>query len=141
LAENLLAAAPTLNILATSRQPLGATGEQRLVLGPFAVPDEAPAANARSSAAVALFAQRAAEVAPPFTITPENERTVARLCRRLDGIPLGIELAAVRLREMPLEEILDRIEDRFDLLYQETSAARHRTLRAAMQWSYQLCTA
>ena len=139
LAPLLLAAAPGLRILATSRAPLGAPDEHSLLISPLELPADDAAADAAD--AVTLFVDRARAVVPGFTLTPDNTRAVAELCRRLDGIPLALELAAVRLRGMPVEEILARLSDRFSVLGSaRTATGRHRTLRAAVDWSYELCT-
>jgi predicted ATPase/DNA-binding CsgD family transcriptional regulator len=139
LAEALLRAAPRLRILATSREPLDVGGEQALLISPFEVPgsDEAAA----SSDSVALFADRAEAILPGFTLTDANQQQVVQLCRRLDGIPLALELAAVRLRTMSIEQIVARLDDRFLLLGSaRRSENRHQTLRAAVDWSHELCT-
>jgi non-specific serine/threonine protein kinase len=139
LAPSLLAAAPGLRILATSRAPLGAPDEHSLLISPLELPADDAAAAAAD--AVTLFVDRARAVVPGFTLTPHNTRAVAELCRRLDGIPLALELAAVRLRGMPVEEILARLSDRFSVLGSaRTATGRHRSLRAAVDWSYELCT-
>ena len=140
LAALLLATAPGLRILATSRSPLDVPEEHTVLVTPLDLPatDDAAAAHAD---AVTLFVDRARAAAPDFWLTQENTRAVAELCRRLDGIPLALELAAVRLRGMPVEEILARVSDRFRVLgTARTSTDRHRTLRAAVSWSYELCT-
>ena len=140
LAALLLPAVPGLRILATSRSPLGLPDEHSLLITPLELPaaDDATAAHAD---AVTLFVDRAQVAVPDFALTPENTPAVAELCRRLDGIPLAIELAAVRLRGMPVGEILARLSDRFRVLgAARTSTDRHRTLRAAVSWSYELCT-
>jgi predicted ATPase/DNA-binding CsgD family transcriptional regulator len=140
LAEALLGAAPRLRILATSREPLDVRGEQALLISPLEVPDSDEAA-ARSDA-VALFADRAEAMMPGFTLTAANQQPVVQLCRRLDGIPLALELAAVRLRAMSIEQIVARLDDRFLLLGTiRSSEDRHQTLRAAIGWSHELCTA
>ena len=110
-----------------------------LLIGPLELPaDDASAARAD---AVSLFVDRAHAAVPDFALTPENTPAVAELCRRLDGIPLALELAAVRLRGMPVEDILGGLSDRFRALGStRTSTARHRTLRATVSWSYELCT-
>ena len=125
LAETLLHACPRLRVLATSREPLGVPGE---VLHPVDALAERDA--------VALFADRAAAVRPGFTVTPE----VAVICRRLDGQPLPIELAAARLRTLTPAEILERLDDRFRLLTSgaRTALPRHQTLRAVVDWSWDL---
>jgi non-specific serine/threonine protein kinase len=139
LAALLLATAPRLRILATSRAPLAAPGEHSLLIGPLELPaDDASAARAD---AVSLFVDRAHAAVPDFTLTPQNTPAVAELCRRLDGMPLALELAAVRLRGMPVEEILGRLSDRFRALgTARTAIERHRTLRATVSWSHELCT-
>ena len=139
LAALLLAAAPRLRILATSRATLDAPGEQSLLIGPLELP--ADDASAASTDAVSLFVDRAQAAVPDFALTPQNTPAVAELCRRLDGMPLALELAAVRLRGMPAEEILRRLNDRFRALgTARTATERHRTLRAAVAWSHELCT-
>ena len=139
LTARLLAAAPRLRILATSRAALDAPGEHSLLIGPLALP--ADDASAASADAVSLFVDRAHAAAPDFALTPQNTPAVAELCRRLDGMPLALELAAVRLRGMPVEEVLGRLSDRFRALgTARTATARHRTLRATVLWSHELCT-
>jgi predicted ATPase/DNA-binding CsgD family transcriptional regulator len=139
LAALLLPAAPGLRILATSRAPLGLPDEHSLLVTPLELPaDDATAAYCD---AVTLFVDRAQAAVPGFALTPENTPAVAELCYRLDGIPLALELAAVRLRVMPVEEILTRLSDRFRVLgTTRTATDRHRTLRAAVSWSYELCS-
>jgi non-specific serine/threonine protein kinase len=139
LSEVLLRAAPRLKILATSREPLDLMGEQALVISPLDVPD--PGASAAGSESVALFLDRAEAMAPGFALTPANEQAVAQVCRGVDGIPLALELAAVRLRTMSIEQVVAHIEDRFRFLGTTRSTMnRHQTLRAAIDWSYELCT-
>jgi len=149
LAQALLAAAPGLHVLATSRELLGNLYEQAVLIGPLGLPPEpdhsgATAADWLAAAefdAVALFVDRARAAVPGFALTERDASTVIELCRRLDGIPLALELAAVRLRAMPVAEILTRLTPRFSVLgISRTTTARHRTLRAAITWSYDLCT-
>jgi predicted ATPase/DNA-binding CsgD family transcriptional regulator len=142
LAKMLLEAAPGLRILATSREPLGLAGEHALLIAPLEVPAEwSAAAGEGASDAIALFADRARAAMEGFALTSENAAAVVQLCRRLDGIPLALELAAVRVRSMPAEEILARLDDRFRILgTARTNTGRHRTLRSAVSWSYDLCT-
>jgi predicted ATPase/DNA-binding CsgD family transcriptional regulator len=144
LARTLLAAAPGLRILATSREPLGVPAEQALLISPLELPApgwSSPVYAAARSDAVALFVDRAQAAVPGFALSTANTVTVAELCRRLDGIPLALELAAVRLRGMPADEILTRLTDRFRILgAARTATGRHRTLGAAIAWSYDLCT-
>ena len=138
LADLLLRDAPGVSILATSRQPLDVPGEHTLVIPPLPVEPE----EADGGGAVALFAQRAAAVLPGFALTEANRGDVLALCGRLDGIPLAIELATVRLRAIPLERLAARLEDRFRLLTggRRTALPRHQTLRTTIGWSHELCT-
>ncbi|HEY7107504.1 MAG TPA: adenylate/guanylate cyclase domain-containing protein [Acidimicrobiia bacterium] len=136
-----LAAGPGVRVLATSREPLSVEGELVYVLGPLAVPDPGgdPAAIAEADA-VRVFAQRAAAARPGFAVTEENAAAIAELCRRLDGIPLALELAAARVTAMTPSEILQRIGERFRLLKggPRTGSPRHQTLLSAIDWSYSL---
>jgi non-specific serine/threonine protein kinase len=154
LASALLAGCPDLRILATTREPLGVPGEQVVLISPLEVfaerdtPARGPAdvsaddlAAIGRSEAVELFLDRARAIVPGYALTTGNADAVARLCRKLDGIPLAIELAAVRLRSMSANEIAGRLDDRFRILgTARTLTGRHRTLRAAVQWSHELCT-
>jgi non-specific serine/threonine protein kinase len=131
-ADTVLRAVPGVTVLATSRQPLDAPGEHAFPVLPLPVePDAAE-----------LFAQRAAAVVPGFTVTAKNRAEVVRLCRRLDGIPLAIELAAVRLRALPLAELAVQLESgpRLLTVSRRGTSPRHQTLHAAVEWSYRLCT-
>jgi len=141
LVTMLLRETAGVTVLATSRQPLDAVGEHICQIPPLPVP-ELGSQDAGHEDAVELFAQRAAAVVSGFGITDDNRDDVIRLCRRLDGIPLAIELATVRLRAVPLKQLAGRIDDRFRLLTGERRAAlpHHRTLRTATQWSYELCS-
>ena len=132
LVAELLRRAPALRVLAVGRRPLGITGEALLPLAPL------PA----GTDAVDLFAERAAEVLPGFAVTETNAVSVAELCTRLDGLPLALELAAVRLRALSVEQVLHRLDDRFRLLTggDPSAPARHRALRTAIGWSHELCT-
>jgi predicted ATPase/DNA-binding CsgD family transcriptional regulator len=146
LVSALLPAAPGLRVLATSREYLGIPDEYALAIAPLDLPR--PADDAREDEvsmgaydAVALFVDRAQAAMPEFTLTPENAGVVAELCRRLDGIPLALELAAVRLRSMSPDEILERLDSGFAILgTARTNVDRHRTLQSAVDWSYGLCT-
>src|SRR3979490_1527032 len=144
LVAELLPAAPGLRVLATSREPLGIIAEQVCPVPPLSLPPEVSsrAGGGQRYEALALFGQRAAAVVPGFALNEGNMVAVARLCQRLDGLPLGIELAAVRLRVLSVEDILARLDDRFRLLTTGNRAApeRHQTLRAAFEWSFELCT-
>ncbi|MFC7362499.1 ATP-binding protein [Nocardioides astragali] len=143
LASKLLAAAPGLRILATSRHVLGVEGEQILVVPPLSTPDaQVRAGDATHYDSVSLFLDRAAAVAPDFELADGNRDAVVELCRRLDGIPLAIELAAVWLRTLSPVQILDRLEDRFRLLTtgRRAAPARQQALDATIGWSYELCS-
>ena len=140
LGDHLLAACPTLRILATSREPLQIAGERHYRVAPLALPDtdRLPDLDTLARApAVQLFVARAQAVAPDFRLTRENAPLVARICERLDGIPLALELAAARARVLPIRQILDRLDDVFRLLIGGSRAGptRQQTLRAALDWS------
>src|SRR5262245_18944158 len=138
-AEPLLQACPEVAVLATSRAPLGVAGETDWRVPPLSLPGEEGEGLA-DSVAVALFVERAGKVSPGFVLTDENVASVARLCRELDGIPLAIELAAARLRMLTTEQISTGLSDRFRLLTggPRTALERHQTLRASVDWSYEL---
>jgi non-specific serine/threonine protein kinase len=144
LVPDLLAACPGLTVLATSRAPLRVSGEQEYPVPPLALPDAAETAPASltENEAVRLFVERARAVRPDFVVTDQNARAVAEVCRRLDGLPLALELAAARVRVLGVEELLARLEDRFRLLTggSRTALERHQTLQAAVDWSYDLLT-
>ncbi|MER7014950.1 BTAD domain-containing putative transcriptional regulator [Saccharopolyspora sp. NPDC000359] len=139
-AQEVLSCSPQLQVLATSREPLAVAGERLLPVGPLELPESVDVA--RESAAVRLFADRAAAARPGFTLDEGNTGDVVEICRRLDGMPLAIELAAARLRAMSARQIADRLDDRFRLLTNgnRTSMPRHRTLRAVVEWSWDLLT-
>jgi len=144
-ADMLLRAAPDLRIVATSRQAFGIAGEHVHQVGTLPVPDfnaKPATVGATTYPALTLFADRAAAVAPGFTINPENEGAVIRLCQRLEGIPLAIELATVRLRVLTVDELSKRLESRLEVLTtgNRTAPARQQTLAATLDWSYDLCT-
>jgi len=145
LTETLLRSCPQLTVMATSREPLGIPGESVLRVPPLAVPDlrhhEPSSRGMPQYDAVRLFAERASTAVPTFEITDDNRMAVARICQRLDGLPLPIELAAVRLRALSAEQILDRLTDRFQLLTSggRTAPSRQQTLRLSISWSYDLC--
>jgi predicted ATPase/tetratricopeptide (TPR) repeat protein len=142
LVDVLRQGAAELRVLVTSRQPLNSSGEHTLSITPLPVPesDDEPFGGAYD--AVVLFAERAAAVVPGFAVTEDNWAAVAAVCRRLDGIPLAIELAVVRLRALSLEQMVSLLDDRFRLLTSGTRSAlpRHQTLRTAIGWSHELCT-
>lgn len=141
--EDLLRACSGLTVLATSREPLGFTGEVTFRLPSLAAPTDAAPSTAtalRAFDAVELFAQRAVRANPSFVIDDETAPTVAEICRRLDGMPLAIELAAARVRVLTPTQILDGLRDRFRLLTGggRTAVPRHQTLQASVDWSYAL---
>ncbi|MEC3952631.1 BTAD domain-containing putative transcriptional regulator [Nocardia sp. CDC153] len=139
LLADLLARCPNLTVLATSREPLGMHGETLFPVAPLAAPAPGAApAEALGSAAVHLFLDRARSVRPGFTVTGENYETIAAICRRLDGIPLALELAAARIHTLTPAQILTRLDDRFRLLAgNRAAAARHRSLYTAIEWSWE----
>ena len=143
LADILLNAAPNLKILASSREALGVKGEQAWHVPSLSIPDlkHLPAAEGLSQyEAVRLFIDRAMLAQPHFTVTDENANAVAQICSRLDGIPLAIELAAARVKVLKAEQIAERLNDRFRLLTggSRTALPRQQTLRALIDWSYDL---
>ncbi|TYC68376.1 regulator [Streptomyces sp. CB01881] len=139
LADTLLRAVPGLRVLATSRAPLRSPGEHLLTLAPLPVGRVGPGTVPD---AVRLFADRARAVLPSFEVTAATAEGIAQLCRRLDGIPLAVELAAGRLRALSVEQITARLDDRFRLLTggARTALPRHQTLRTTIGWSHELCT-
>jgi predicted ATPase/DNA-binding CsgD family transcriptional regulator len=145
LSTALLRNCPNVQILATSRESLHVVGEAVLPVPPMAAPEpdrSGGVAGLSRYDAVALFTERAAAAVPDFGLTEENYRAVAALCYRLDGLPLAIELAAGRLRSLSPEQILSRLDDRYALLTggERGRPDRQQTLRASIEWSYQLCT-
>ncbi|ASU78268.1 LuxR family transcriptional regulator [Actinopolyspora erythraea] len=145
LVDTLTRACPGLRVLTTSRQSLGAAGESTLVVPPLQAPDpeQLPAAEAYEQyAAVRLFVDRARAVVPEFEVTPDNAPVLMRLCHRLDGNPLAMELAVVRLRSLSPRQLEERLDERYELLSGGRSGAppRQQTLRALIDWSYDLCT-
>ncbi|MEU4313238.1 BTAD domain-containing putative transcriptional regulator [Nocardia sp. NPDC024068] len=142
-AHRVLGECPRLRILATSREQLGITGEALWRVQPLALPGaDADSAEIESSPAVQLFRDRARAVHTDPAVDDRGWATMARVCRALDGIPLAIELAAARLRTMSLEQLADRLDDRFRLLTggSRTAIPQHRTLRAVVDWSWELLT-
>ncbi|MFC7646687.1 ATP-binding protein [Streptosporangium lutulentum] len=140
LAARLLSSCPTLRILATSREALGITGEVLCPIPPLGLPPaDASSAEALAFPAVRLFADRASAVRPGFDLGADVD-AVLHICRTLDGLPLAIELAAARLRSLPASEIATRLDDRFRLLSRgsRTAQPRHQTLRAVVEWSWDL---
>ncbi|MFD9136494.1 LuxR C-terminal-related transcriptional regulator [Streptomyces bottropensis] len=145
LAPDLLRACPNLRILVTSREPLRIDGESVFLTPPLSVPEEGQHRTKEAADrydAVRLFLSRASAADPQFSLTPDNQEAVLALCRRLDGLPLAIELAAARTRSMPVPEILKRLEDRFGVLTSgsRTAPPRHRTLLATVDHSHEQCS-
>ena len=143
LAEDLLGACPDVQILATSREPLGTNGEVVWRVPSLEVPDPRAAAKPEQMTAYAatrLFIERATAARPDFRVTEQNAAAIGEVCRRLDGIPLALELAATRLRVLSVERIAARLDDRFRLLTggSRTAPSRQQTLRATLDWSYAL---
>jgi len=128
LVDRVIHSEPDARVLATSREPLGVEGEQVIALGPL------------GPEAVELFADRARLAVWDFELSDENADDVARICERLDGLPLAIELAAARIRSLTPAEIVQHLDRRFELLARPRARGeeRHRTLRATVDWSYRL---
>lgn len=143
LAEALLRACPHVRILTSSREPLGVSGEAIFRVPPLTVPDTheiLPMKQLVGFEAVQLFVARAQAVQPEFEVMEANAAAVAQICRRLDGLPLAIELAAARVRMLTVAQIAARLDDRFALLTagSRTALPRHQTLQALIDWSYEL---
>ncbi len=143
LAFGLLGTCSRIRILATSRQPLDIVGEVAWRVPSLALPvtgSWASAQDLRRYTACELFVERAQAVRTDFALTDENAAHVAQVCKRLDGIPLAIELAAARVNVLPVKEIAERLSDRFDLLTRRADSAlpRHQTLRGMIDWSYDI---
>jgi predicted ATPase/DNA-binding CsgD family transcriptional regulator len=147
LVSRLLSQTRGVRVLATSRRPLGITGEHLLPVPPLPVPGPEAARHAVAALsqydAVTMLADRTAALQPGFAVTEGNAAAVIRVCAQLDGLPLAIELAASRLRSLSLEQLADRLEHRFTVLNRGSPAAqpRQQTLRAVFDWSYSLCSA
>ncbi|WP_166509461.1 BTAD domain-containing putative transcriptional regulator [Blastococcus sp. TF02-8] len=137
LTDELLAHCPRLRVLTTSREPLGVPGESLLPVGPLEVPGPDDP-DAERAPVVRLFADRAVAVRPDFTVSAVTLPAVLDICRRLDGMPLALELAAARLRTLGVAQIAARLDDRFELLTGGSRVAlpRHQTLRAVVEWSW-----
>jgi len=143
LVDKLLDLCPRLRILATSRETLGVEGEIRWVVPPLSVPEREPtppSEELEGYESVRLFVERARGRDPSFSLSPKNALAVAEICSRLEGIPLAIELAAARAGTLSVEQILQRLEDSLKLLRggSRTQMAKHRTLRGALDWSFEL---
>jgi predicted ATPase/DNA-binding SARP family transcriptional activator len=139
IADRVLADCPGVRVLATSREALGITGETLWPVPPLAFPGDGETDDVLAYSAVRLLAERGAAVRPGFTVEADLDAVLA-ICRRLDGMPLAIELAAARLRTMTAAQIAGRLDDRFHLLTRgsRTALPRHRTLRAVVDWSWDL---
>src|SRR3989475_7098728 len=143
LVADILRAAPNVRVITTSREPLQVPGEQVVAVPPLELPagnGTESLAQLRQNEAVMLFTERAAAASGAFALTTENQAAIVGLCRRLDGLPLAIELAAVRTRTLAAEQILERLSDRFALLTGGSRVAlpRHQTLETTIDWSYEL---
>jgi predicted ATPase/DNA-binding SARP family transcriptional activator len=146
LADRLLRACASLSILATSRELLGVDGEHSWPVPPLSLPgdDTAPAASTLAGFdAVRLFEQRAQLVLPSFRLADDNAAAVLQICRRLDGLPLAIELAAAQMRVLSAAQLAERLDDIFTVLVggSRTAPARHQALRATLDWSHDLLDA
>ena len=142
-AHRVLGECQRLRILATSREPLGITGEALWLVEPLALPEgDASPGEIESAPAVQLLRDRAGAVRKDLAVNAHTSSTLVRVCRALDGMPLAIELAAARLRTMSLDQLANRLDDRFRLLTggSRTALPRHRTLRAVVDWSWELLT-
>ncbi|WP_207935837.1 tetratricopeptide repeat protein [Actinomadura sp. KC216] len=140
LVDVLLRAAPDLRVLATSREPLALAGETLYAVSPLELPD--PGSDPRLASSVQLFVARAAAAAPGFVLDADSAPFVAAICRRLDGLPLALELAAARVRALGVRGVADRLDDRFHLLTVSGRGrpARQQTLRAMIDWSWEQLT-
>ncbi len=140
LSKDLLALMPRARILATSREALGVPGERAWLVLPLSVAAESTALEEDASESVRLFVDRARDVVPSFSLSPSNAEAVDEISKRLDGIPLALELAAARVRVLTPNQIRERLDDMFRLLAptERRTVPRHRTLRAAMEWSHEL---
>lgn len=146
LVTEVMRAAPGVRVIATSREPVSIPGEHVVPVPPLDLPSAHPRVSLpqlRQNEAIMLFAERAAAGSGSFELTAANQTAVVDLCRRLDGLPLAIELAAVRTRVLTAQQILDRLTDRFGLLTSGGRAVlpRHQTLRTTIDWSHDLLTA
>jgi predicted ATPase len=145
LVGEILRSAPDVRVITTSREPLQVPGEYVVPVPPLELPPgdgTEPLVQLQQNEAVMLFTERAAAASGAFEITTSNQAAVVSLCRRLDGLPLAIELAAVRTRVLSIGQIVDRLSDRFALLTGggRTALPRHQTLSLAIDWSYDLLT-
>jgi len=146
LADQILRTGPHVRIIASSREALDIPGEVTYHIPPLDVPESDPIPSWEAASevdAIRLFLDRAATALPSFSVSTENIASIVKICRRLDGIPLAIELAAAKIKVLSVEQIEERLEDRFRLLTgrSRTTLERHQTLRAAIDWSYNLLSA
>ena len=146
VADRLLETNSELRLLVTSREGLGIDGERLFPLRSLSIPSvqtSHDAAAIREFESIKLFVDRAQRVVRDFEVTPANAAGISEICRRLDGIPLAIELAAARVKVLSIEQVRERLDDRFRLLTggAKTAMARHQTLQAAIEWSYDQLTA
>ncbi|WP_243793965.1 LuxR C-terminal-related transcriptional regulator [Saccharopolyspora gloriosae] len=145
LARRWLTEHVEVHILATSRQVLGVAGERVLPVAPLSLPSQAvPADRAHTyvfADAVSLFTDRAASVVPGFALDETNRETIWRICRRVDGMPLAIELAAAQLRDSSLDDVLNRLDERFALITSGGRSSRAEAMEESIGWSFGLCTA
>ncbi|MEV7098021.1 BTAD domain-containing putative transcriptional regulator [Amycolatopsis sp. NPDC051045] len=139
LVVHLLGNCAELTVLTTSRQPLSVSGEALFALEPLAVPPRGRPAD-RGDAAIALFVERVASSAPSVVVTDDDLEYIAEICRRLDGLPLALELVAARARTFAFDDLVNRLGHNMTLLFRTTtsSGSRHRTLEATLDWSFQL---
>jgi non-specific serine/threonine protein kinase len=145
LAETVLYSCPGVRVLTTSREPLGVVGEAVLQVPIMSLPPEGESAEPERllrSEAARLFLSRATAAHPQFMLTQQNAAVIADVVRRLEGIPLAIELAAIRMRSLAPEQLLDRLHDRFEVLTigSRTAEARQQTLQSTLEWSHELLT-
>ncbi|MFI6995893.1 ATP-binding protein [Nocardia sp. NPDC050175] len=145
LVDRLIASTPDIRVLATSREPLGVVGEQVLPIAPLPVPEideDSGEVDAADNAALRLLIDRATAANPEFRVGAANLGALAAICLRLEGIPLALELAALRLRAFTPDQVLERLDDTMRLLTTglRTAPERQQTLEAAIRWSYDLCT-
>jgi predicted ATPase/DNA-binding SARP family transcriptional activator len=143
--QTILQACPQVKILATSREALGIPGEILLQVPPLAIPKERQQVRVEDwheYESIRLFVDRAASFLPGFQVTPDNIAPLTQICQQLDGIPLALELAAARVKVLKTEQIAERLDDRFRLLTQggRTTLPRQRTLRALIDWSWEMLT-
>jgi predicted ATPase len=140
LVQTVMRGAPNITLLSTSQEPLHLPAEQQFRVMPLAVPSETQVSGAREFGAVALFVTRVQAVDPRFALNDESLAVVIDICRRLDGLPLAIELAAARVAALGLRPVRDKLDARFRLLTGGSRATlrRHQTLRAALEWSHNL---